>query len=105
MNETQFIESTEALMDRIEDALEATDLDVDVDRSGNVMTIAFDNGEEVVINRHGPTQQMWLASRHGGLHFALEDGKWRCTRTGADFWDALNDTVSLVAGEKVELSA
>lgn len=105
MNETQFIEATEALMDRIEDALEAAGLDADVDRSGNVMTIEFDNGEEVVINRHGPTQQMWLASRHGGLHFALEDGRWRCTRTGADFWDALSDTVSLVSGQKTRLSA
>ena len=58
-------------MDRIEDVLEATDLNVDVDRSGNVMTIAFDNGEEVVINRHGPTQQMWLASATGAFTLPL----------------------------------
>ena len=66
MNETQFIEATEALMDDIEDALERSGLDADVDRSGNVMNIEFDNGEQVVVNRHGPTQQMWLASRRGG---------------------------------------
>ena len=55
MNETQFIEATEALMDDIEDALERSGLDADVDRSGNVMNIEFDNGEQVVVNRHGPT--------------------------------------------------
>ena len=103
MNETQFIEATEALMDDIEDALERSGLDADVDRSGNVMNIEFDNGEQVVVNRHGPTQQMWLASRRGGLHFSLQQGQWLCTRTAEDFWKALSETVSGVCGQSVEL--
>lgn len=103
MNETQFIEETEALMDDIEDALERSGLDADVDRSGNVMNIEFDNGEQVVVNRHGPTQQMWLASRRGGLHFSLQQGQWLCTRTAEDFWKALSETVSGVCGQSVEL--
>ena len=103
MNETQFIEATEALMDDIEDALERSGLDADVDRSGNVMNIEFDNGEQVVVNRHGPTQQMWLASRRGGLHFSLQQGQWLCTRTAEDFWKALSETVSGVRGQSVEL--
>ena len=103
MNETQFIEATEALMDDIEDALERSGLDADVDRSGNVMNIEFDNGEQVVVNRHGPTQQMWLASRRGGLHFSLQQGQWLCTRTAEDFWKALSETVRGVCGQSVEL--
>ena len=103
MNETQFIEATEALMDDIEYALERSGLDADVDRSGNVMNIEFDNGEQVVVNRHGPTQQMWLASRRGGLHFSLQQGQWLCTRTAEDFWKALSETVSGVCGQSVGL--
>ena len=102
MNETQFIEATEALMDQVEAALEDSGVDADIDRAGNVLTIELDNGEQVVINRHGPTQQMWLASRRGGLHFAAsDDGSWRCTRTGADFWQALSETLGAAAGEPV----
>ncbi len=105
MNETQFLEATQQLMDQVEEALARAGLDADVDREGNVMTIEFDNGEQVVINRHGPTQQMWLASRRGGLHFALTDGAWRCTRTAEDFWPALSRVVSQASGADAALSA
>ena len=92
-------------MDDIEDALERSGLDADIDRSGNVMNIDFDNGEQVVVNRHGPAQQMWLASRRGGLHFSFKEGQWLCTRTSEDFWKALSETISGVCGRRVALSS
>lgn len=104
MTETEFLEASEALMQQVENAIDSAGLDVECDRSGNVLTIEADSGEQIVINRHTPTQQMWLATRKGGLHFENVDGKWRNTRDATTFESALNVALSFVCEENVSLS-
>ena len=101
MTETEFIEASDALMDAVEDAV--AELDIDTERAGNVLTLETDDGEQIVINRHTPTQQMWLASRRGGLHFSLEGERWGNTRGGEDFWGSLQATLSALLEEDVRL--
>ena len=103
MTETEFLEASEALMRAVENAVDAAGLDVECDRSGNVLTLEGDSGEQVVINRHGPTQQMWLATRKGGLHFENKDGQWLNTRDGTSFESALEAALGFVCGEAVEI--
>ena len=105
MTETEFVERAEALFAGIETALDAAGADVETDRSGNVLTIEADSGEEAVVNLHTPTQQVWLASRNGGLHFPYDNGRWISTRDGRDFWDALSEAVSFITGESVAVKA
>lgn len=105
MTETEFVERAEALFAGIETALDAAGADVETDRSGNVLTIEADSGEEAVVNLHTPTQQVWLASRKGGLHFSYDNGRWISTRDGRDFWDALSEAVSFITGESVAVKA
>ena len=87
MTETEFVERAEALFAGIETALDAN------------------SGEEAVVNLHTPTQQVWLASRKGGLHFSYDNGRWISTRDGRDFWDALSEAVSFITGESVAVKA
>ena len=89
MTETEFLEASEALMQQVENAIDAAGLDVECDRSGNVLTIEADSGEQIVINRHTPTQQM---------------GQWRNTRDATTFESALNVALSFVCEEDVSLS-
>lgn len=103
MNETQFIEASETLMQAVEDAVDQAGIDVEASRSGNVLTLEADNGEQVVINRHTPTSQMWVASRKGGLHFELQDGVWVNTRGGQTFWQAVNEALTFVCHEPIAL--
>lgn len=103
MDETRFIEASEALMNAVEDAVEAAGIDVEGTRAGNVLTLEADNGEQVVINRHTPTGQMWLASRRGGLHFEFHDGGWTDTRSGKTFWTALEEALGQVCGSPVHI--
>ena len=105
MTETEFVERAEALFAGIETALDAAGADVETDRSGNVLTIEADSGEEAVVNLHTPTQQVWLASRKGGLLFSYDNGRWISTRDGRDFWDALSEAVSFITGESVAVRA
>lgn len=105
MTETEFVQLANALFAAIEAAVEDADLDIDSERAGNVLTLEADSGEQVVVNMHAPTQQVWLASRQGGLHFTMVDGRWTCTRDGKEFWQALSKAVSFIAEEDVELTA
>ena len=104
MTETEFVEQAEKLMTAIEEALDEAGADVECDRSGNVLTIEADSGDQVVVNLHTPTQQVWLASLKGGYHFSYEDGAWKASRTHSDFWSLLSDAVSYIVKEPVTVT-
>ncbi len=103
MTETEFFEASEALFEALITAVEEAGLDVECERSGNVLTIEADSGEEVVVNRHTPTQQMWIASRKGGKPVGLHERKKKNTRDASSFWAALNEALSFACGEAVEI--
>ena len=72
----------QALADRTFRALEAMldDVDaddVDVERSGDVLTLTFKSGKKCVINTQRPTRQIWLAASARAWHFAWDDASSR----------------------------
>ncbi len=104
MTETEFIEYAERLMTAIETALDDVGADVECDRAGNVLTIEADSGDQVVVNLHTPTQQVWLASLKGGYHFSYENGTWQESRGRADFWTLLSEAVSYITKGPVKVT-
>ncbi len=104
MTETEFVEQAEKLLAAIENALDAAQADVECDRAGNVLTIEADSGDQVVVNLHTPTQQVWLASLKGGYHFSFENGLWKESRGRSDFWSLLSDAVSYITKEPVTVT-
>ena len=77
MTETEFIAHSEALFTHIEDSLD--DYDFDCTRAGNVLTIEADDGTQIIVNRHTPNQELWIAAKSGGYHFAERNGQWLAT--------------------------
>ncbi|MCL6409291.1 iron donor protein CyaY, partial [Dickeya dadantii] len=66
-----------------------------------VMTLSFENGSKIVINRQEPLHQIWLATKTGGYHFTLREERWVCDRSGEDFIALLSSACSEKAGETV----
>ena len=80
---SEFAFETQA--DSLIEALEA-ELGDDADLQGGVLTVETDEGTWVV-NKHGPTRQIWLSSpKSGARHFAFDEASqlWKDTRGGAD---------------------
>jgi len=108
MTESEFL----ALADRILSAIEKQadqwyderDIDVEPERSGNVVTLVFDNGTRVVINSQAPLQEMWLAAPGGAFHYRLDGGAWRDTRGGPDLPEALGTICSKAAGQPLTVT-
>ena len=103
MTETEFLAIAEATLAQIEKGIDQADLDVDAERSGNVLTLVFDGGSRVVVNTQAPMSQIWLASRAGAHHYALREGAWIDTRDGSELFAVLSKVVSAESGQAVIL--
>jgi CyaY protein len=119
MTEIEFNTLAEQTLDAIEAAIEAAmdasagaadqaandsfDIDVEIERSGNVLTLELPNGSKVIINSQTPMQQIWVAARSGGFHYALQDGQWRDTRDGSELYAALSRMLSQQGGHALVL--
>jgi CyaY protein len=65
-------------------------IDIDSHRTGGLLELAFPDGSKIIINTQPPLQELWLAARGGGFHFRWQDGHWRDTKDGADFFEQLS---------------
>lgn len=100
MDESAFTALADAEMVRIEAALEACGADLDIEiLPGGVLEVEFDDGSKVVINRHTAAQEIWVAARSGGFHFAPRDGGWIAGRDGAELYATLSRVVSEQSGQ------
>lgn len=103
MNDSEFHQLADQLMLKIEETLDAFDgsADIDYETQGGVMTLTFDNGSKIVINRQEPLHQVWMATKTGGYHFNYQQPEWRCHRSGGEFWQVLTEACSMQAGETI----
>ena len=102
MTDLEFLDRAEQLLlaveqgcDRINDA---TDADLDSQRSGGMVSISFANGSQIIINLQKPLHEVWLAARSGGYHYKLVDGAWCDTKSGEEFFERLSQSASEHAG-------
>jgi CyaY protein len=103
MTETEFLQRAEATLDAIEASLDASGLELECSRAGNVLTVELEDGSRIVVNTQAPTRQIWVAARSGGFHFAADGAAWRDTRGGTELFAALSRIVSEQGGRAVVL--
>ncbi|GAB7128292.1 iron donor protein CyaY [Silvimonas sp. JCM 19000] len=99
MTETEFLALSDAIFDRIEAACDEADAEIDPLRQGNVLELEFDDGSKVIVNRHVPNQELWIAARHGGFHYRFVDRVWVNTRGDGEFFADLAEAVRIHGGE------
>jgi len=101
MSDSEYLTRAEAALAAVERALDDTEADIEFGRSGNVLTLEFENGSKIIVNLQPPMREIWIAAKAGGFHFRFTDGAWRDTRSGAEFFAALSDYATQQAGEPV----
>jgi CyaY protein len=83
-DESAFVALTERVLAAIGAALDETDND-DLDWSENDGVLTIECGaERIIVNRHVPNREIWVAARSGGFHFRLREGAWTDTRSGEE---------------------
>lgn len=101
MSDSEYLTRAEAALAAIERTLDDTEADIEFERSGNVLTLEFENGTKIIVNLQPPMQEIWIAAKAGGFHFRFTDGAWHDTRSGTEFFAALSDYATQQAGEPV----
>jgi len=109
LSDADYRAKTEAVLAAVEaciDAwLQADVVDIDTQRSGGLLEMAFPNGSRIVLNTQPPLHELWLAARSGGYHFRHHDGAWRDTRDGRELFEALSVCASEQAGKTLRFVA
>jgi CyaY protein len=103
--ESDFVALADRVLGAIAAALDAGDADVDSTLNDGVLTIDCGVGGKIIVNRHQPSREIWVAAKSGGFHFRGQDGAWRDTRDGAELGAKLEQLLHAQAGVDVELTA
>lgn len=103
--ESDFVALADRVLGAIAAALDAGDADVDSTLNDGVLTIDCGAGGKLIVNRHQPSREIWVAAKSGGFHFRGRDGAWRDTRDGSELGEKLSQLLHAQAGFDLELPA
>jgi CyaY protein len=105
MNESDFDQLADETLVAIEEAIDESGADIDYDNAGGILTLEFENGSQIIVNKQAPLCQIWVAARSGGYHFDYDDDAecWRLQGGGEELFSCLERYCSEQAGEAVTL--
>ncbi|EKS72340.1 MULTISPECIES: iron donor protein CyaY [Caballeronia] len=105
MTDQEYLTLAEAALTAIERSVDNAEADIEFERSGNVLTLEFENRTKVIVNLQPPKHEIWLAAKAGGFHYKYVDGAWRDTRDNSEFFATLSKYSSEQAGEPIRFKA
>ena len=103
IDESAFTAVSDRVLDAIGKALDAAESDLDWSENDGVLAIECADGSRVIVNRHIPNRELWVAAKSGGFHFHAEGGAWRDTKTGEELGAALERLLEAQGGAIVHL--
>ena len=107
MKESEFSSLAEQTMISIEEAVENSGAEIDYDTISDILTLEFENGSKIIINKQTPVSQLWVAARSGGFHFDYDETSqsWRLdSDSEQELMACLSRYCTEQAGEEVLLS-
>lgn len=104
MTETEFNRLVDAVLLKIESAIDAAEVDLDYETVGGILEIECEDGSKIIINRQTPNREIWVAAKSGGFHFKHEKDRWIDTRSATELSQALSDILFLQSREKIVIN-
>jgi len=103
MNESEFNQAIDDLLIEIEDAIEESGAEIDFETVAGILTLVFENGSKVIINRQVAMSQLWVAAKSGGFHLNQVDEQWVVSTTKEALSVLLDRVCTEQSGETVTL--
>ena len=101
--EQDFLVAADATLAAIGAALDAaladSETDLDWTLRDGILTIECEDGGKIIVNRHVPNREIWVAARSGGFHFRRDGDAWMDTRSGG----ALQPFLTRLLAEQAQL--
>ena len=110
--DSTFIASADATLAAIGTALDVAlagrgdgdDDGTDWSLNDGILEIDCADGSKLIVNRHVPNREIWVAARSGGFHFRADAGTWRDSRSGGELAAQLTLLLRDQAGLVVDLT-
>ena len=94
MTDTDYLDHAEKALAAIEQACDhindASDVDIDNQRTGAMITLTFANRSQIIINLQKPLQEIWMAAKSGGFHYKFNGQQWQDTKSGNELFADLS---------------
>ena len=105
MTDLDYLNHAESALKAIERACDwindDTDVDLDNQRTGGMITLTFANRSQIIINLQKPIQEIWMAAKAGGFHYRFVNGHWRDTKMSSEFFADLSRYASEQSGQSL----
>ncbi len=102
MTDIEYLDLGEALLLAVEQGCDsindATEADIDCQRSGGMLTLVFANGSQIIANLQRPLHEVWLAARSGGYHYQWTGTQWQDSKGQGEFFAQISADSSRQAG-------
>ena len=109
MNDTEYLNHAEALLQAVERCCDRindeTDADLDNQRVGGMVTLVFRNRSQIVVNLQKPLHEVWMAARSGGTHYRFDGQQWLDTKGAGEFYERLSQEASAQAGVALDFNS
>ncbi len=107
LSNSQFHDLVDATQRNLEDILDDSDADIDIENSAGILTLTFENRHQVILTRQEPLKQLWLADRSGGFHFDYDASvsQWRCDANQRTLTDMLGEILQAHTALDFDLSS
>jgi CyaY protein len=102
---TSFSQTYDATIRDLEQKLAAmidSGSEFDFTRTGDVLTIEFDDGERIVITPQSPMEQLWISANYAGHRFNWNGSEWVNEKGGESLAKFLSQSLSAKLGNIVE---
>jgi CyaY protein len=109
MTDLEYLDRAEALLAAVEASCdqinESSEVDVDNQRVGGMITLSFEDRSQIIINLQKPLHEVWLAARSGGFHYKWDGRCWRDTKGSGEFFADLSRYASEQAKQPLTFSS
>lgn len=103
MDNPEFLQRVDEVLNKIDDRLDGLNLDIDLEMGDGKLVIVFDDDQQYILSRQSATQQLWLAEPLGGWHYDLKDGHFICDKRGQDVLKTLEILISEKLSQEISL--
>jgi CyaY protein len=108
MTDLEYLDQAEALLLTVEAACdrinELSNVDIDNQRTGGMVTLTFANRSQIIINLQKPLHEVWMAARAGGFHYKFSADRWLDTKDGSEFFSILSRCASEQAAHTLQFA-
>ena len=104
MQDKEYNQLVEETFARIEDAIDALQVEFDIDVSGSLLRIEFPDKSEIIVSRQISAHEIWIAAKSGGYHLSkISDRDWHCISSNEGLSTLLSRLITEQSGTMVQI--